>query len=183
MNKIKKISILILTFVLFLSAGICIIVNYAVDSKITWAYYPLISIIFAWMILSAFIIPKSRKLTVILAAVALTIFPYLWFIESLTGGSWFYSLAVPITAFSLICVAVIIFLTDFTKFNKLNIARLALIILLVLEMGVNYIADSSLNKPIDTLSLIINIFVVISGEFILYIIGEIRKSNRLRAEN
>ena len=137
----KKLIFMIFTLFCFLAMGTCVIVNYAINQRITWAAYPLLSIPFGWILTSTLFLRKYVMATLC----ALTVFaiPFLYFIEKITPVSdWFLPLGLPCAIAGIIFIWIIYLLFRFTNISiwyKLAVsAFLAMIIVSpVIEHSVN----------------------------------------------
>ena len=92
----------LLTLVCLISSAVCVIVDLAITHTLTWSWYPLSSIAYAWLIFTPLLI-KRNILAVWLTPVSIFVIPYLLLLERLTpNGNWFNKLALPIAIIGIV---------------------------------------------------------------------------------
>ena len=118
-DKYQKLAFVIVSLSHSMTIGIVATVNIAVSTELTWALYPILSIIFAWAIASTAILSKNRKLLVTFFVTSALLIPYLYLLEKLTPlDGWFIGYALPIAIISIITIWVFYF-----AFAKLRASR------------------------------------------------------------
>lgn len=113
----KKVGSMILALICIIAMGICAMVDYVLNDKITWSAVPIVSIVFGYgVILSLFV--KKRKSLKFLLAITIAILPYLYLLEfMLPIKDWYYALAVPITMVALIGLWLSYFIYRYLRIN------------------------------------------------------------------
>ena len=113
-DKYQKLSFLIVSISHFVTIGTVAIINIAVSNQLTWALYPILSILYAWVITATALLTKNRKLLVTFIVASVFLIPYLILLEVITpANGWFASYALPISI--LVIVSVWIFFFTFVK--------------------------------------------------------------------
>lgn len=129
---------------LFLTAVItCIICNYAVSGSLTWAWYPISSILFSWLILLPIMILDKKGICISLAVFSILTIPFLYILEKIIGTA---DLIMPIGVKSSI-IGIIYLWIVFLLFNKAKIRKyisvaLALLLSIPVTAMINSVVDS-----------------------------------------
>lgn len=106
---------------ILIAAAAVSIVNVVIEGKLSWAWYPLFSLVLVW-ILSAtpIILNKKPWLVVLIDVLGLSVF--LFALDVLTGPTvWFFRLALPMMAGLLVAIVIILLAYTFAKRKGLNI--------------------------------------------------------------
>jgi len=115
--KSKKLLFMIFTLVCFLAAGVCLIVNMAINQQITWAAYPILSISFGWAVLSLLFV-KKHGIILLFCALTLLLPPYLYFISKITPVTdWFMPIGLPSAIAGIIASWILFLLFRLVKIN------------------------------------------------------------------
>ena len=186
MLKNKKFWIMVLGLGCFIGIGTCLIVNLAINGKITWGMYPLVSIPFGFLILLPLFAPKN-KIVLSLCAVTILVFPYLYFLSKITPTKdWFIPLGLPIAIASLIVFWILYILLRFIKINAWYKASITIFLCgVIMSPTINYfINKSGFARGNGFLSTIINIFscVVLSAACVIYGYTKDHKSTKVAAD-
>jgi len=137
--KDRKLLFMVFTFSCFLAAGVCLIVNYAIDQGITWAAYPLSSVLFGWLVCSPLLL-KKYGLILSLSAVTLFVLPFLWFLEKLTpADGWFIPLGIPCAIIGAVTVWLIYLVLRFLRISWWYKTAISLFIIgVITDPVINY---------------------------------------------
>ena len=93
--KRKKILFMAYSLACFAAACTCLIVDLAVNGRITWALYPLLSIAFGWAAFSP-LFAKKHKTVLVLGSFTVLILPYLNLLSKITPVTdWFMPVGLP----------------------------------------------------------------------------------------
>lgn len=116
-SKDKKLLLMIFTLLCIIAMGVCAIVDYRINNAITWAYIPILSVIFGYLITIP-MFAKKHKLVLFLSTVTITILPFLYLMEkAVTLKDWFYPVALPICIATIIGVWISYLLCHFLKIS------------------------------------------------------------------
>ena len=177
-----KIIFMLFTLMCFLAAGICVIVNYAIEGRLTWAAYPIISLVPGWLIITPLIFRKYTLSLCVLTAVAA---PFLYLMNIITPEpDWFYGLGLPVTAVSAVFLWVIYLLFRFVKISVWYKAAISCLLGgVVVNPLINYLTDSFLKMEISVLELSINLFSYLAASVVFWIAGYMRKKAKAAGDN
>jgi hypothetical protein len=109
-----------------LSAGVQLIIDYAQNGRFGWSLIGLASCAVAW-ILIGFPMLVYRSPIVFLPIMALSVLAYLWILEMLTGGNWFWPIGLPIALTAIASSILPVILSTKAKQRGPNIAAFILV--------------------------------------------------------
>ena len=169
MLKNKKLWLMVFALSCFIAIGTCVIVDLAINRKITWGMYPILSIPFGFLIITP-LIAKKNGMVLSLSSLTISILPFLYLIEKITPvKEWFCPLGLPITIFSIITIWISYFILRFLKINVwYKVAIVVFICGVIMSPITNYfISASNLAEGNSSLNTFINIFscVVLAAVF------------------
>ncbi len=175
MMENKKLIFMFFTLSCFIATGVCLIVNLAVNNQITWAYYPLLSILFGWLILSPLLL-KKQKFIFFLCALTLFTLPYLNLLSKITPVTdWFIPIGLPSFISGIAALWIIFPLFIFSKINVLYKTSIAVFLFGgVVGTIVNYFVDIYINENPFRWYRYIDIFVFVVASAVIGIIGYIK---------
>ena len=171
----KKQVFLLFTFLCIIAAGVCCIVDVAISGAITWAIYPLLSILFAWLALSTLFF-SSRPVLFALAGTSLFVLPFLYLLDlALPFSSWFWPLALPIAIASLVVIWISYLLFRFSKMNRLyKLSILVMLVGMALSPLINYIVFLHMGGTFPLLTVVADIVGSAIAAFALAAWGYLR---------
>jgi len=177
-----KIILFIFSILCFIAISVCIIVNYAIDHRITWAMYTVVSVSFGWLIFASSLF---KKLAVSLCAATLLSIPFLYFIEKITPVSdWFFGLGLPIAVTGIVLVWTIYLLFRFFKVSLWYDLAISVFLCGVADiLIINYIVNSYLSTKTTHLEYSISIFSYTLVTLLLGILGYIRSRKKAAEKN
>ena len=130
------------TVLLLLPAVICFAVNIIYNETVSWSLYVAGSSLMLWFfIVPLYLLEKSRLLfAAILDALALT--GFLWLCATLTGGSWFVPLALPITGMLLAGVIFLALLAARKLMHRIYLGAVASLLTGAFLVGLEVVVDA-----------------------------------------
>ena len=144
MSKINKLCLMIFTLLCFIAIGVCVIVDYAINNQITWGIYPILSVIFGYLIITPLFL-KKQGIIISLCSLTITILPYLYLLEKvIPNQEWFYPLAFLISVVSIIGIWITYFICKVLKIDLWN--KILIVILMwgvILAPIINNITDGT----------------------------------------
>ena len=181
-SKMRKLIFMSFSLLCFIAAGVCLIVNIAIDRQITWAAYPLISIPFGWAVLAPVLV-KNRGMTFLLCSLSLLAFPYLYFLSKITPVTdWFLPLGLPSAVAGVITCWFMFFLFCFIKTNIWYKAAISVFWLgVIVSSIINYFVDIYVGDNPFRWNNLLNIFACVIAAAVLGILGY-SKSNPAKNE-
>ena len=172
MLKNKKLWVMVFALSCFIAIGMCVIVDLAINSEITWGMYPILSIPFGVFIITP-LFAKKNGIALALSSLTVFILPFLYLIEKITPiKEWFYPLGLPITISSIITVWILYLMLRFFKINVwYKVSIVTFVCGVIMTPITNYfISTSNFAEGNSLLNTIINIFscVVLTAVFGIY---------------
>jgi len=182
-SKYRKYIFLAFSAACVIALFTCSLVNAVIDKQLTWAFYPLLSIPFGWLILSPLTVRKYGVL-LSLCSTLLFILPFLFLLEKITPyDNWFVPLGIPcaIAGFILAVLFYILF-----RFIKINIWYKLAVTVIIAGAIASPIIDSYVNRYLNEgpkiFQIIINVSASVILATVLIIIGYRRgKAKKIRA--
>lgn len=147
-HKTKEMrAIIIVTLSIFSLSGIviCTITNFAISGRLTWALFPISSIIFIWLIIIPGMAWNKNGIFASLVAFSVFIVPFLFTIEKIIGTA---GLIIPIgIKASVIAVVYLwgIFILFFkTRLHKYAATAFSALLAIPVSVGINYTVGSAI---------------------------------------
>jgi hypothetical protein len=170
--KNRNLVFMLFTLACFVAAGVCLIVDMAMNRQITWAVCPLLSIAFGWAVLSPLSL-KKHGILLSLGAVTLLILPYLYLLSRITEATdWFVPVGLPSAIAGIIALWALFLLFRFAKMNIWG--KLAIAIFLsgaVISPVVNYFVDTHMGQNPLSWDTFLTIMVAVVASAVLGILG------------
>lgn len=106
---------------LLIAAAAVSIINLVIEGKLSWAWYPLFSLVLIWILaITPFIFPKKPWLVALVDVIGVSVFLYT--LDELTGPSiWFFSLALPMIVGLSVAIVIVLLAYTLAKRKGLNI--------------------------------------------------------------
>lgn len=177
--KNRKLLFMVFTLTCFVAAGVCLIVDAAINKQITWAAYPLLSLVFGWAVLSPLLI-KKHGIILSLCALTLLVLPYLYFMSKITPVTdWFMPLGLPLAISGLIALWLLYPLYRYTKINVWYKSAISVFLLCVVYSPVvNYFVDGYLGVEPFGWDRYLSIFSCIVASAVLGIMGYVKSNSK-----
>jgi hypothetical protein len=173
----KKFVFMVFSIVCFAVIGVCLIINVSISRVITWAFYPIISILFGWAITITAILKERGKLIYSLLVSNILLLPYLFILEKITGvNGWFINLGLPLAVTVMITMWAFYFI--YTKL-KLNIMFMTAILVFLIGVVFNIIVTlfslNFANVEYNIFPEFISVFVCLIISIIYFIFGMLKR--------
>ena len=176
----KKVCFIIFTVLCIIAIGVCIIVDFALNKQITWAAYPILSVIVGWLILFPLI---YRKYTISLCLLFVTVIPFLYFLNKITPEpDWFYGMGVPISIVGIVMVLVTYLLFRFAKINIWYKLAITVFLAGIVSAIIDYIVDDFLRTNTSLIITIINFLSCLLIAVLLWITGYLKNKAKSAAQ-
>ena len=162
----RRLALKVFSAVCMISIFVCVIVNGAIDNRITWSAYPILSIPFVWLIISPLTV-KKHGIVLSLCSLMLFILPFLYLLEKITPvDGWFIPLGFPSAVAGMITIWIIYLLFRFIRISLWYKSAIAVFFVgIITSPVVNHYVDEYLNTGPSVLNNILNIasFVIVSA--------------------
>ncbi|MDR0470010.1 MAG: helix-turn-helix domain-containing protein [Peptococcaceae bacterium] len=173
-------------FILFttlcvIAAGVCIIVNLAYSRQISWAAYPLLSVLLGWLVISPLFF---KKYTMSMCVLTVSVAPFLYAINELTpGADWFIGLGIPLVVIGAGYVWVIYWLHKFTRIDIWYKAALTVFVSgVVVNPLIDWTVDRFLRQPRPVFITLISAFSCFAISVLLGMAGYMKYKMKYAAD-
>lgn len=137
----KKFFLVLACLILLLPSILCMMVDLLLGSGVTWSIYPsgVLFLLFAGIAVP--LLAKKWRTYISLGFNFFTLSAYLFLVERLTGGQWFFSYVFPSLGMFLIILLLPILLFQWGKLNKLTLLAACIAGIAVGCLGIEWICD------------------------------------------
>lgn len=174
-RKVWNIVEFIINVSFVLAILVCVICDLAISKGLTWSLYPIVSIVFTWLVIMPLFHFANNKMAMSLISLSIFVVPFLFCIEQIGGlTKWLVPLGLPISIISIVCLWVIFYLFKKMR-NKWYASGTAFIMAWVLNMIINYISAGFTGEAFFDVWDVMVIGIVFVVVIILFIIGYFKK--------
>ena len=184
MSKNQKLILQLFSVACLIAIITCVIVNIAIDRKITWSLYPIVSVPFGWLVFSPLII-KKQGVVFSICSLMLFILPFLFLLDKITPiESWFLPLGIPSATVGMITIWAVFLMFRFVKISLSYKCAISLFFVGVFTCpAMNYYVDRFLDTGPRLLNNILNILSCVVIAVVIFVLGyRSNKSKRERAQ-
>jgi len=169
----RKIILILFTLLCLIGAGVCFIVNYALDGQVTWAAYPFISIPLGWLLAVPLLF---RKLWAALCVLTLTAAPFLYLMDRITPApSWFFGIGLPCAIAGTVFLWVVYLLFRFIRISAWYKAAISFFLAgMIVSPLVNHFVDRFLGTGPSIFNIYTNIFSCLLLSALFFALGYMR---------
>ncbi len=166
---------IILSSVSLLGIIVCTICNFAITGYLTWALFPISSILFAWVITIPMLISSSRGPLISLTLFSLLIIPFLFILERIIGvNGLIMPIGIRVSVVGIIYLWIIYLLFAKTRLQAYISAAVSVIIALPAGIWINYTISKLIGEPLTDIWDILTYFILISISVLTLVIGYAR---------
>ena len=177
--KNNKLLFMLFSFICFLAIGTCVIVDFSINRRITFALYPILAVSFGWLVISPVFF---RKHAIAVFVLTTSVFPFLYLMNEITPEpDWFVGLGLPTAITGVILFWFILLLSRFIKLSAWFKASIALLVSgLIADPIIDNIVNRFLGAQPSILNRVINIFSYTAASALLAIVGYTRWAAKKR---
>lgn len=178
-KDIRNVFAVTITSLSLLGIMVCFICNFAISGKLTWAWFPISSIIYIWLLVMPMVIWKKRGVFISLICTSLFTIPYLYVLERIIGiDRLIMPIATPVSIVSLLYLWIVYVLLVKSKCPRYLSASIALILGIPISFGINFILSKQIGEPIMDIWDILVYSLLILLSVIVYVTGNIKNNAR-----
>lgn len=174
-NKSKNIRLLFtaaFSSISLLGIIVCAICNLAISKNLTWALFPISSIIFAWTIITPAIIWGRKGILISLLLFSVLIIPFLFVLEQIIGiKDLILSMGTRISAVSLIYLWEIFFLFYIKRLRVYGAASFAVLSGIPFSFGIQSIVSKFTKEPLVDIWDVLSYSILIFTFIIIFVYG------------
>lgn len=171
---------LILSAVSLIAIITCMICNYAIERTLSWALFPISSIIFTLLFVMPMILWGKKRVSLSLIMFSVSIIPFLFVLEKIIGRA---GLIMPIGArVSIIAVIYlwIIFFLFKSKLYKYVSTVLTLMLSIPIELWINSVVSKFTDQPAFDIWNILAYSIIAVISIIIFVIGFIKEKSIIK---
>lgn len=167
-----------ISFSLLLLLGIivCSICDIAISGQFTWSLYPISSIVFAWVVLIPFVKCGRRGLLGSLAALSISIIPFLYVINKIIGRASIMQIGIAISLFSVFYLWCVYLIFNKIKSRKILAGGFSLLLAIPLCLAINIVISNFFSEPILDIWDILFFAIIIASAIAFFMIDYMKKN-------
>jgi hypothetical protein len=161
---------------------IVVLTNFILEFTISWAWYPMASILLTWLLMTISIFLNHKPLLISLLVV-LSIMGFIGFIDFIDNFSfdWYQIIALPISVVLIVVTSLIVILSKIAKKKGINIASFIMFGSAFIILCLDGILDHAFNGHIVlSWSLAVAVPLSLIGGLLLYLHFRFMKSGNIR---
>lgn len=165
-KNIRGTFAIVISGLFILAIMVCLICNFAITGELTWARFPISSLVYLWIIAMPAILWGKQGGYISLISISILTIPFLFVLEKIIGvEGLIMPMGTPISIISIIYLWVVYLLIDRTKWPQYITIAVVFIAALPLSIGVNYIVSQHTGEPFTDIWDILNygILVIIAA--------------------
>lgn len=148
-RNIRLVSAVVISLLSLLGMIVCVICNLALTGRLSWAWFPISSLIYLWLIVMPVVLRSRRGIFFSLIAANLFTLPFLFALEKIIGTEGLIlPLGVPVFGAAILYLWIVYLLINKTKWPNYSIAAAALIAGLPLTFSINVIISKQTGEPV-----------------------------------
>lgn len=136
-----------MTAAFLLAIFICVICDFAVHRALTWSLYPIVSVVFAWLVLTPALQFKKHPAIAGLVSLSIFVVPFLASLQGITGEKMVLAIGAPCSLIGLAYLWSAAALFSFHRLGRWNATAWALLLAIPVSGLINGIVDGLLNQP------------------------------------
>lgn len=163
----------------FSAVVVCTIVDLVIGKGIKWSLFADVSLISAWLFLT-FILRKIREAWVLIAGFSATVIMMMLMFDLISGGHWFFPLALPISLAALLFVCLVFVLYKYARFTGFNLLAIIFLCVAGFCIIIEVFEDKYLRGNIDIhWSLLAATSILPIALVLLFVHYRMKKGNKL----
>lgn len=175
-EKIKRITLLLLSAACLIAATVCLICDYCITGRLTWSPIVIVSLIFSWLTLLPLFLAKKKPLKISLIILCILILPYLWTLSHILHIPEIFQLGFGISLISIAGIWCIYAVFIKHVHRKLLASGIVLLILIPMTIGINQIITMYTHQIMTgTINNMINIVSILFLSIICFTADYIKK--------
>lgn len=162
-NLTKNIVVFIIfSAILFIGSMVCVICDLAISGSLKWSLIPVSSIIFTWLVFVPAILLKGKRIAKSLLSFSIFIVPYLYILSKLIKVKAVFSIGTVMAIVSMAYLWVVLFIFQrLGETRKLVSMGIAFLLLIPLEVIINFILSRMIAEPVFDIWDILSIFIIL----------------------
>jgi transcriptional regulator with XRE-family HTH domain len=179
-KSVKDIIKMAISAACFLGLLTCTICDLAISGSFTWSLYPIISIIYVWLITMPLFQFEKNSVMISLAAISVLTIPYLYLLDKIVGvQKLILPIGIRVSVVGIIYLWVVYLLLSTKKAAKWYMAAISALLGIPVCLMINYILQRIIHEPLIDVWDIVTFGILGIVAFMLFSIGNERKAKGL----
>lgn len=182
-KNLRKLGAGIFSCILFFGIVICIICNLATAGALTWAWFPIASVLFVWAIVMPIFLLNHHRMLVSLAVLSILLAPFLFSLEKIIGiAGLIMPMGIQVSAIALLYLWGIYLLVAKTRLQRYVSAAASVLLGIPVQFGINLVVSKFIGEPIADVWDWLSYAVMAAVALIIFLIGYTRMGKILRTK-
>lgn len=176
-GELRKILCMAMSLLFLTGIFTCLVCDFAISGKLTWALIPISALVFAWLVLAPAIAFRKNGILISLLAISIFTVPFLYILERIIGtGGMILEIGIGTTVISVIYLWILYILFFKTKLSRFTAAAFLLLLAIPHTIATNYIVDMAvMGKSLFDMWDISSALLLMVAALVLLCIGYWRK--------
>lgn len=182
-KDLRKLGAGIFSCILFFGMVICIICNLATAGALTWAWFPIASVLFVWAIVMPIFLLNHHRMLVSLAVLSILLAPFLFSLEKIIGiAGLIMPMGIQVSAIALLYLWGIYLLVAKTRLQRYVSAAASVLLGIPVQFGINLVVSKFIGEPIADVWDWLSYAVMAAVALTIFSIGYTRMGKILRTK-
>lgn len=182
-KDLRKLGAGIFSCILFLGMVVCIICNLATAGALTWAWFPIVSILFVWAIVVPIFLLNHHRMLVSLAMLSILLAPFLFSLEKIIGiAGLIMPMGIQVSAIALLYLWGIYLLVAKTRLQRYVSAAASVMLGIPVQFGINLVVSKFTGEPIADVWDWLSYAIIAAVALTIFSIGYTRMGKILRTK-
>lgn len=147
-NSWIKVLRMIISISLLLGIFVTVICDVAITGGLSWSLYPVVSILFVWIVILPILYFKKYRIFFSLIVGTVLIIPYLMILDRIIGvAKYMLPIGIPIATITMIYIWAIYLLFSIKRMGMWYSLAITVLLCIPLSYCVNYVIYNVLNEP------------------------------------
>lgn len=178
-KNIRSAFAMAISAISILGIVVCLICNFAITGNLTWAWFPISSLVYLWLVTMPLIAWGKRGVCTTLISISLLTIPFLLVLEKIIGiDKLIMPIGLPVFIAAVIYLWAVYLIIDKTKWPKYIAIAVSIISGSALLFGINYIVSKQTGEPITDIWDIISYCILIIISTVIFGHGYIKSKYR-----
>lgn len=149
MERIKKIAMAVVSLLMLIAAGVCLLCDFCVTGGLTWSLLVIASLLLGWVLLLPLLKANKKAIRKFILVLSAVILPYLWVLGRLLNAPAVFRLGAMIALLSLAGIWCVYGVFYKLSHRKLSVWGVVCLIILPLLWGINSIVAWFFGEPLE----------------------------------
>jgi transcriptional regulator with XRE-family HTH domain len=172
---------LVVSAISLIAIIICIICNYAIEGGLSWAWYPISSIIFVLMVTMPILLSSKKRIILSITVFSVLIIPFLLAIDKITGlDGLLMPIGLRISLIAILYIWFVYFLFHNNKLCKYVSFAITLFASLPFAWGINMIISGFIGQPVTDIWDVLSYSILAVIGILIFLVGYIKNKSVIK---